>query len=177
MSAEDPRPYWLVPARDLDPSAGDYERVRPLTAAERSDLRRRLNGPGGARQALNASERDHLARVPAVRDAGRVRAVRRALRTAGRADEYAAGVAAALAFAAGDESEGPVSGERPGTQPPVGGDLGAEEALAQRLLRGQPLAADRPRARSRAFLVGVEHSLMWLQCRTDDPPVAPEESG
>jgi hypothetical protein len=173
MSTDDSRPYWLVPARELGPSPGDFEEVRPLTADEQADLRRRLNAPGGARQVLTASERDHLARVPPVRDPVRVQAVRRRLRSAGPADEYAAGAVAALAFAEGG-AEGPVSGERPRHRPPTGGDLGAEEALVQRVLRGRPLAADRPRPRSQAYMVGVEHTLMWLRCRTDDAPVPPD---
>lgn len=169
METEDPRPYWLVPARELDPPPEAVERVRSLTEAEQADLRRRLNMPGGGRRPLTAAERDHLARTGPVRDAALVRDLHSQVRSQAPEDEFAAGVAQALAFAAG-EREGPVSGQGPAHHPPTGGELGAEEALVQRVLRGEPLAADRP-PRAQAFLVGVEHTLMWLRCGTDQAPL------
>lgn len=171
MSSENQRPYWLVPARDLAPPPSAYEKVRPLTEAEQVELRSRLNAFGGSRQVLTASERDYLARAEPVRDMEQVARLRARLEEAEPTDEFAAGVGQALAFAAG-EREGPVSGDTPAHHPPVGADLGVEEALVQRLLRGEPPAADRPpRPRAQAFLVGVEHTLMWLRCRTDQEPL------
>jgi hypothetical protein len=177
MGTEDPRPYWLVPARELNPPWEAMERVRPLTEAEQADLRRRLNAPGGHRLALTAAERDHLARVGPVRDTAQVRELRSRARSQEPADDFTAGVEEALAFAAG-ERPGPVSGRHSAHRLPTGTDLGAEEALVQRLLRGeQATGGQPPRSYAQAFLVGVEHTLMWLLCRSDQPPVSLDPSG
>lgn len=174
MSDSDERPAWLVPVSEMEPPSEEWlaQVQRTLTPAEHEELLRRINAPGGAHVSLDIAERKHIHRQLPVRDAGAVARVRAYLAEE-KPNAFAEGIAAALAYAYGQAPTGPVSGEHPENAPPVCGDLYSEEAIALRVLQRNLVKNDHPVRTDPDYCVGVEHTLMWLQCRTDDPPLGP----
>jgi hypothetical protein len=165
------RPFWLVPASQRRPSEEAVREIRrPITPEEHQDLVRRLNAPGGGRIVLSSREDSYLDTLPPVRDAAEAARLRAALATE-TPGAYVDGISDALAYAYGQAPAGPVSGEPPRVHPPLCGDLGNEEAIAYRVLRRQLVHTDHPVRTDTEYVTGVEHTLMWLQCRTDDWPL------
>jgi len=148
----------------------EFEPLRQLTEEEIRDLRRRKNAPGGHRAVVDDSERVYLDTHPPIRDPAAVEQLVRDLTDypAPDSDFYQA-IIQTLDFAYGRRPRGPLSDEAPKSQPPTGGDLYHEEAVAARYIEGR-MVRDTPLPRSRDFAVGVEHTCMWLRCATGDPP-------
>lgn len=159
-------PWWLKPASELN-AMPQPDPEPPLTMVQGMDLIRRLNAPGGASRTLTASEHEFVCAQPAIRDGAVVQRMVTAAQAAAESD-FVTGIQATLAYAQGRERRGPLSGRVPQTVLPLCGDLDIEADLAEETLAG---AADIPLPYPRDLLTGVEHTCLWLTCRTEDPPL------
>lgn len=140
------------------------------TPEEHAEFIRKVNAPGGAHITLSAREWGHRSKLPPVRDPAAVRELRASLAEEPPGNPFFDGIAAALDYAYGQTLIGPVSGEHAKSAPPTCRDLYGEEMIALRVIQRDLVKNDHPVPRHPDFVVGVEHTLMWLQCRTDSPP-------
>jgi hypothetical protein len=160
------RPAWLIPLSELEEE--DAEPLRTLTEQEGVELIRRLNST--ASRSVAPEEWEFLWGQPPIRYSADVARIRRLLDQEDNGSQYCAGVRAALAYAFGELPAGPVSGQKPRHHPPRCGDLDVEVEVVTDAIRGD---LDNPPSLTRDYMVGVEHTVMWLTCSTDDPPVGP----
>src|SRR5699024_8768721 len=79
---------------------------------------------------------------------------------------YAEGILDALAWARGEQEQGPATGRIETTPVPGTGALAGEGAAASQMLSGGRKMAARV---STSYLVGVESTLLWLVCTGPDP--------
>lgn len=164
------RPGWLRTPAELAkvplPSP-----LRQLTVQEGEDLVHRLNVK--ASRTVAAEEFAFLAEQPPIRYEAAVERVwgqlQRELQKQPH-DQFLRGARDALLWAYGHSQAGPVSGEPAKHQPPRWSDLYREDGIASDALAGR---LDHPPQLPRAYITGVEHALLWLQCATDDPPAGP----
>ena len=159
-------PWWLTPASELV-AAPAPPMEPPLSVEQGLELIRMLNAPGGASHVLSASEHEFVCAQPAIRDHALVQLL---AETAAREPDsaFVVGVRRTVAYAQGNQACGPLSGRSPRTPLPLCTDLDTEADLAEETLAG---AADTPLPHPRDMLTGVEHTCLWLTCRTDDPPL------
>lgn len=141
-----------------------------LTPEEGAALIRELNVKC---RPVTMEEYAFLAHQPAIRDMAAVERTLGHLREGLRAtpeDPFLKGVRDAFAWAYGHQPLGPVSGEPAEEKPPRWVDLREEAAVAADALAG---ALDDPPQLPKDYIVGVEHTTLWLHCGTDDPPAGP----
>lgn len=167
---EGDRPYWLIPLKDRPPPPPAPD-SRPLDEAELTELRARLDAPGGSRITLPYRERRaYRAQLGIIRAPERVQALVRQVNhesadssTEGQA--YAAGVLDAVAWATGRRRDGPITGDVPAGERPRVAEVEREEYAAVDVLEGR-----RESIHPRAYVNGVEACLMWLVAGCDEPP-------
>ncbi|MFE9247176.1 hypothetical protein [Nocardiopsis sp. NPDC006938] len=162
-----PRPAWLTPVSELL-AAPMPPMEPPLTTEQGLALVRMLNTPGGASHVLSPSEHEFVCAQPAIRDHVLVQRLAEAVIVEEDGSAFVEGVRRAVAYAQGRERHGPLSGRSPRTVLPLCSDLDLEADLAEETLSGR---ADTPLAHPRDLLTGVEHTCLWLTCRTDEPPL------
>lgn len=164
MTSPDRR--WLTPAELMQlphPPAPPK-----LTPEQGQALIRRLNETAGDLE--SAEEWEFLADQPTIRYADDVDRIRHFLDQEDDGSQFYRGVRAALDYAAGRLAVGPLTGEPPEQIPPLHSDLGDEVSMAMDAFAGD---LDEPLPHSRDYIVGVEHTCMWLRCSTNQPPVGP----
>jgi len=169
------KPIHLMPLKEwqaLDTGAQPPD-TTPLTDEEKADLRRRLNAPGGAALKLPYRERAARWEMGIIRWPEDVQAVhaqvqaKQDLPQMPRSSvEYGEGILAAIEWATGTLRTAPISGEPSEEIPPSARQMSREAGRATDIAEGRER---HPRGRS--YAVGVEHTLMWLMAREDDPPV------
>lgn len=173
MSAPDERPggRYLPPlVEDLIAEAPPMPPPREITPEEGAELIRRLNAPRGDRLVLDVDQAHYISDQPPIRSPEAVAELERRLREEPGDGDFYRAICETLDFAFGRTPTGPLSGEPPKHTPPTCGDLYHEEAVALRYINRETLHTESPLRRSQDFAVGVEHTCMYLQCRTDDPP-------
>ena len=177
MSAgETERPYHLMPLAERRARNANLPRpdTTPLTDEEKADLRKRLNAPGGAALKLPYRQRTARWEMGIIRWPEDVQAVYAKVQDDLREHpemrqgsiEYCRGILAAIEWATGTLRTAPLSGEPSEEIPPSAGQMSRERVLGTDIAQGHerhPLGRD--------YAVGVEHTLMWLMARTDDPPL------
>jgi hypothetical protein len=169
--AADGRPFHLISAAEL---ARMYARpdpgTRPLSDAEREQLRARLDAPGGSKIALEPREYDAWMDMPAIRTLEAIQALAAEVRAENDPNEfnrgaYGEGILAAIAWATGQTREGPITGRLPEGRVPTVSEMDDEEKAALRVLQ-----ARQERHHPVEFVTGVEACLMWLRAGCDDSP-------
>lgn len=141
-----------------------------LTSEQGQELIRRLNQTAGELE--SAEEWEFLADQPTIRYAADVVRIRQLLEQVDDGSQFHRGVRAALDYTAGRLPVGPLTGEPPEQIPPLHSDLGDEVSMAMDAFAGD---LDEPLPHSRDYIVGVEHTCMWLRCSTNDAPVVASE--
>ena len=163
------KPAWLMTLDELAALPLPPEPPE-LTPEEGVALIRELNAKS---RSVTMEEYAFLAHQPPIRETAAVERALGHLREELRAtpeDPFLKGVYDAFAWAYGHQQLGPVSGQPTEKKPPRWSDLGEEATAAADALTG---ALDHPPQLPQSYIVGVEHTMLWLQCGTDDPPAGP----
>lgn len=169
------KPYHLLTVDELR-ALNAHRRgpdTTPLTDAEKAALRRRLNAPGGASLKLPYRARAALWEMGIIRwpeDVQKLYAKAQARQTHPQMQqgsiEYCQGILAAIDWATGKVGLAPLSAEPSEEIPPSATQMSRETVLGSDIAEGR---VGHPRGRS--FAAGVEHTLLWLRARAEDPPL------